>query len=66
MTLIERLDRREAAAERDVLTARLRSMAGTDDRRALRARTVDGSLTEIEAAHAARLETLDYLLDDDA
>lgn len=64
MTIIERLDRDAAIAERDALTARLRDAVGSDDRLALRARAVGGGLTETEAEVAVRLETLDYLLDD--
>jgi len=64
MTIIERLDRTTASDERERLAARLRGAAGTDNRDELRARSLAGSLTDAEADDAARLETLDYLLDD--
>ena len=64
MAIIERLDPDAATSERSRVSARVREAVGTDDRAALRARVIDGSLTDSEAEDVARLDTLDYLLDE--
>lgn len=63
MTMVETLDRSQAAAERESAIARLRELVGTDDRQELREMFIRGVLSRAESTTVDRLRTLDYLLD---
>lgn len=63
MTMIETLDRSQAAEERASAVARLQELVGTDDRQELREMFIRGVLSRTESMTVDRLRVLDYLLD---